>query len=319
MSSVISTVIMIVCQNMIRIEIEIVEQLNDSLYKIATEIQYFSHEHDLKLLDDDVLNNEKCHGCVQAIFPPFYSCVNYRFFLHESCAKLPRKKETHFINIHSPSFQSHLIGVIHFGVMPISVIAMASSIGVRDVNLILMFHHRLLLSSIESEHNCSCCYSKIFPLFCCTTCEFALDFKCATLTQTARYKQHEHPFTLRYMAKDDYGKYYCDICEKERNSKHWFYYCTNYDYPVHPKCILWKYPTIKFRSAYEFFFHPHPFTFIEKTKDHLKCDSCCHDCIDMFGSFEQNLSWLLWTYSLPFVTPCDPSTASMGIGFFKDI
>ena len=57
--------------------------------KIATEIEHFSHGHDLKLSGDEVLNNEKCNGCVQAIFPPFYSCVNCSFFLHDSCAKLP--------------------------------------------------------------------------------------------------------------------------------------------------------------------------------------------------------------------------------------
>ena len=60
--------------------------------EIATEIQHFSHEHELKLSDDEVLNIEKCDGCVQAIFPPFYRSVNCSFFLHESCAKLPRKK-----------------------------------------------------------------------------------------------------------------------------------------------------------------------------------------------------------------------------------
>ena len=105
--------------------------------------------------------------------------------------------------------------------------------------------HRLLLSSMEFEHNCSGCDSKIFPIFHCTTCEFALDFGCATLPQTARYKQHEHSFTLFYTAEDDSGEYYCDICEEECNPKHWFYYCANCDYPVHPKCILGKNPIRK--------------------------------------------------------------------------
>ncbi|XP_065635305.1 protein VACUOLELESS GAMETOPHYTES-like [Quercus suber] len=99
--------------------------------------------------------------------------------------------------------------------------------------------------SIESKHNCSCCDSKISPIFRCTTCEFALDFKCATLPQTARYKQHDHPFTLRYTAEDDSGEYYCDICEEERNLKHWFYYCANCDYPAHTKCILGENSNVK--------------------------------------------------------------------------
>ena len=97
--------------------------------EIATEIQQVSHEHDLKLSDDEVLNNEKCNECVQAIFPPFYSCVNCSFFLHKSCAKLPRKNDTCFINTHLPSSQSHLMGGIRYlSVMPVNVVAMASSI-----------------------------------------------------------------------------------------------------------------------------------------------------------------------------------------------
>uniref|UniRef100_A0A2N9GYT9 DC1 domain-containing protein n=1 Tax=Fagus sylvatica TaxID=28930 RepID=A0A2N9GYT9_FAGSY len=60
--------------------------------EIATEIEHFSHEHDLKLSDDEVQNNEICDGCVRAILPPFYRCVECSFFLHKSCAELPFKK-----------------------------------------------------------------------------------------------------------------------------------------------------------------------------------------------------------------------------------
>lgn len=100
--------------------------------------------------------------------------------------------------------------------------------------------HRLILSSIESGQNCSGCDSNIYPIFRCTTCAFALDFKCATLPHTTRYGQHEHAFTLNYTAEDDSGEYYCDICEEERVPKHWFYYCVDCSYPAHPKCILGK-------------------------------------------------------------------------------
>ena len=41
---------------------------------IAIEIEHFSHEHDLKLTDEEVHNNEeKSDGCVRVILPPFYS------------------------------------------------------------------------------------------------------------------------------------------------------------------------------------------------------------------------------------------------------
>uniref|UniRef100_A0A2N9IHF2 DC1 domain-containing protein n=1 Tax=Fagus sylvatica TaxID=28930 RepID=A0A2N9IHF2_FAGSY len=60
--------------------------------EIATEIEHFSHKHDLKLSDDEVQNKEICNECVRAILPPFYSCVECSFFLHKSCAELPIKK-----------------------------------------------------------------------------------------------------------------------------------------------------------------------------------------------------------------------------------
>ncbi|XP_050267190.1 uncharacterized protein LOC126711013 [Quercus robur] len=63
------------------------------------EIAHFSHNHDLKFTHE-VLSNEKCDGCVQAILSPFYSCVNCSFFLHESCAKLPKRKR-HPLHRHS--------------------------------------------------------------------------------------------------------------------------------------------------------------------------------------------------------------------------
>ena len=146
------------------------------------------------------------------------------------------------------------------------------------------YEHRLLLLSIESKQNFSCCDAKIYPIFYCTICEFALDFKCATLPQTSRYKQHEHPFTLCYTAEYDSREYYYDICEEERDPKHWFYYCAKCDYLVHSKCILGKYPNIKFGNAYKFDWHPHPITFIEETKDHLECGICGCDCIEFFLS-----------------------------------
>nr|XP_023891595.1 uncharacterized protein LOC112003616 [Quercus suber] len=240
--------------------------------EIATEIHHFSHEHDLKLSDDEVLNNEKCNGCVQAISPPFYSCVNCRFFLHKSCSNLP-KKVRHPLHQHlltlfpkpQPQSQSQSLFSYNWNRFECGACRREGS-GFNytcetcwyrgfslDVSCSLILdilthpghEHRLLLSSIESKHNCSCCDSKISPIFRCTTCEFALDFKCATLPQTARYKQHDHPFTLRYTAEDDSGEYYCDICEEERNLKHWFYYCANCDYPAHTKCILGENSNVK--------------------------------------------------------------------------
>uniref|UniRef100_A0A2N9FQ97 DC1 domain-containing protein n=1 Tax=Fagus sylvatica TaxID=28930 RepID=A0A2N9FQ97_FAGSY len=219
--------------------------------EIATEIEHFSHEHDLKLSDDEVQNNEICDGCVRAILPPFYRCVECSFFLHKSCAELPIKKR-------------HPL-------------------------------HRHPLTLLPKSPDRIVVVLKISPIFRCTTCDFALDFKCATLPHTTSYKQHEHPFTLRYTAEDDSGEYYCDICEEERDSKHWFYYCEDCSYPAHPKCILGKYPNYKFGGAYTFGCHPHPLTFIEETKDRPLCHKCSSPCEELIYQCAQcNYNWHYW-------------------------
>ena len=139
-------------------------------------------------------------------------------------------------------------------------------------------NHRLILSSTSFGQSCNSYGDRRNLVFYCTTCEFALDFKCARLPQTTRYKQHERPFTLNYTAKDDSNKYYCDIFEKERNSNHWFYYCADYTYPACPECILGKHPNLKFEGTYTFDCHQHPLTFIEETKDDPPCHICNRPC-----------------------------------------
>nr|XP_023878549.1 uncharacterized protein LOC111991006 [Quercus suber] len=222
--------------------------------EIDTEIEHFSHEHDLKLTDEEVQNNEKCDGCVRAISPPFYSCAKCSFFLHKSCANLPMKKK-HWLHQRPLTLRKTVIYCNACYQYCNGFCYISESSGFElDVQCSLVpeilthegHKHQLILSYTSFEQSCSSCGYEGNLVFRCTTCEFALDFKCATLPQTTRYKQHEHPFTLSYTAEDDSGEYYCDICEEERNPNHWFYYCADCTYPAHPKCVLgesrnWKY------------------------------------------------------------------------------
>ena len=138
--------------------------------------------------------------------------------------------------------------------------------------------HRLIVSNTSFEQSCSSCGDRRNQVFHCSSCEFALDFKCATLPQTIRYKQNKHPFTLSYEAEDDSGEYYYDICEEERSSNHWFYYYADCTYPAHPKCILGIYPNWKLGGTYTFDCHRHPLTFIKEAKDHHPCHRCSLPC-----------------------------------------
>jgi hypothetical protein len=261
--------------------------------EIATEIEHFTHEHDLKLIDE-VLNNEKCNGCARAILPPFYSCSKCSFFLHKSCVELSRKIERHPLHRHavillanqpSKTFWCDACGQICNG-FTYRCEKCDFDLDVQcSLNLDIVIHegheHRLILSNTPYKQKCNCCDNERYQVFRCTTCEFALDFKCATLPLSTRYKQHDHPFKLCYTPEDDSGEYYCDICEEERDPQHWYYYCAKCNYLAHPECILGKYPNYKFGGAYTFDCHEHPLTFIEKTKDHPPCDKCHQPCTEL--------------------------------------
>ncbi|XP_050274491.1 uncharacterized protein LOC126717144 [Quercus robur] len=230
--------------------------------EIATEIKHFSHGHHLKLTDDEDPNNKICDGCVRAILPPsFYSCVesNCSFFLHVFCAKLPKIKQ-HPLHQHPLTLTyerwyfwcsacDQRCNGLYYNCDK-CYFQLHVQCSLISNNLPHACHdHRLYLSITNYKQNCSICGIERYQVFRCTTCEFVLDFKCATLPQTAWYYQHEHPFTLCYAPEDDSGEYYCDICEEERDPKQWYYYCEECSYPAHSKCILGEHPHLK-RNPY---------------------------------------------------------------------
>uniref|UniRef100_A0A7N2L3C0 DC1 domain-containing protein n=1 Tax=Quercus lobata TaxID=97700 RepID=A0A7N2L3C0_QUELO len=318
--------------NMLKFEdLELDEFANESSYsvqktkvgegeiKIPIEIKHFCHEHDLKLIDE--LENYKiCDGCVRPIFPPFYSCTECNFFLHKCCVELPRKKRhpfhQHPFKLERPFLAPcHACNYLSNGFIynckecDFGLDVSCSLISELDTLTHVGHEHPLIFSSATNDKECSACNSK-GRIFCCTKCEFTLDFGCATLPHTVKYKQHEHLFTLSYIVEDDSGEYYCDICEEERDyPKHWFYYCEECNYPAHPKCIfeeslyyrLGDYRNIKFGSTYISTVHQHPLTLVQETKDGFhRCDRCgdrCHDiayaCATCNISFDLNCMWVM--------------------------
>ncbi|XP_059436028.1 protein VACUOLELESS GAMETOPHYTES-like [Corylus avellana] len=239
-------------------------KIGEDKIEIPEEINHFSHQHDLKLTEE-LLNNEQCDGCMLPIStspsPQFYSCAQCRFFLHKSCVELPIKK------LH-PVLHPHLLTL--FTKAPYASSGFSCNVCDRlcngftyhckdctfdaDVQCSLIsdilthdgHEHPLILSRAPGSENCSCCYNS-GRVFKCADCEFTLDVKCATLPHTMRYRRFEQPFKLCYKAEEDYedDEYYCDICEKKRNPKHWFYYCADMSFPAHPNCILGKSPYYK--------------------------------------------------------------------------
>lgn len=65
--------------------------------KSSNKLRGYGHHHSLFLFDtqgsnDEMANDGKlCNRCVRQISFPFYGCEECNFFLHKSCANLPRK------------------------------------------------------------------------------------------------------------------------------------------------------------------------------------------------------------------------------------
>jgi hypothetical protein len=94
-------------------------------------------------------------------------------------------------------------------------------------------------------------------VFVCKECDFALGFECSTLPLKVKYEHDPHLFSLAYTAKNDYKKYYCLICEEERNKNYWFYYCERCDFTAHPRCIVGRYPYIRYGRDFTWKNHQH--------------------------------------------------------------
>ncbi|XP_023742415.1 uncharacterized protein LOC111890541 isoform X2 [Lactuca sativa] len=130
-----------------------------------TEHQHWSHEHPLILHVQPQPNSmsdcsdpiEVCHGCVQPLSLPYYSCKDgCSFALHKYCAELPLK-------LQHPLHPDHSLVLIN------------------------TWGH-------EKHNECNGCYSdgNTF-LYRCETCKFYLDVNCAFLPRTIKHKSHKHP------------------------------------------------------------------------------------------------------------------------------
>ncbi|XP_059455014.1 uncharacterized protein LOC132185231, partial [Corylus avellana] len=278
------------------------------------EIKHFCHEHDLKLIDEQFEDREKCDACMWPISTPFYSCAECKFFLHKSCVELPKKSHTHFINI--PSFSINPPPLDANRKLVCNACGRTCN-GLTyhcdkcdfdlDVQCSLMpdmfnhdgHEHRLILSSASYFDKCSSCDLLGTTFFRCANCEFSLDFKCATLPHIIRYGPYEQLFTLCYKDEDDFdNEYYCDICEEKRDPKHWFYYCKDLTFFAHPNCILGKSSYIKCRRTCQSDMQEHRLILDDKCESgHRLCDECGSLCNGLtYTCVSRDLSLHRWCF-----------------------
>ncbi|KAG7950719.1 hypothetical protein I3843_13G130200 [Carya illinoinensis] len=233
--------------------------------------------HNFILTDKKLEDDKFCEVCMQLISGLFYSCATCsgkcNIFIHDRCRNLPVKKQ-HLLHRHPLTLS---LANKYIGETFICRVCWHLRHGFQyrcdECDYDLDIHcssipnifkheghqHSLRLDIRPFDEICNGCDGENHNgKFVCIEpkCNFALGFECAILPLVVKYEYDRHGLLkLTYSVEDDFGEYYCFIYEKERNPKQWFYYCGECDFAAHPKCILGKYPYIKYGSSFRFHLH----------------------------------------------------------------
>ncbi|CAL9248402.1 unnamed protein product [Arabidopsis halleri] len=219
-------------------------------------ITHFSHEHNMSL-NKETEESTFCQACVCPIGSyTSYSCSesDCTFILHETCANLPKKKR-HFLspellalrpqsqrskeNICRACDQVLCQGFVYSTYQKQNFDLLCSSVtvpfihGSHDHHLLYL---KLEFGQMKTCQNCGMDETEV--VLGCIKCNYFLDFRCATLPYTVRLPRYDdHLLTLCFGEKAS-GRYWCDICERETNSKTWFYSCQDCGVTLHVFCVV---------------------------------------------------------------------------------
>ncbi|AED94903.1 CHP-rich zinc finger protein-like [Arabidopsis thaliana] len=253
-------------------------------FKVVGEglIKHFTHEHNLRLInEDDILydKSKQCHGCVLPIFfNACYICTHCDFILHETCANLSKKKRHPSVSRQLTLYAKHYYGMDSFswdGPFSCFVCSQRCSgfayvednggrpgftIDVRCVSIYAGFvhnsqpHSMLVISddwSVSDRNKCSRCGKGGNDVWCLTGREdLFMCYKCATIPELAMHKYDVHLLSLRF-SENAIGDYWCDICEKIVDPHKWFYTCDMCSTTLHIDCVLGAEPYLRVGSTFK--------------------------------------------------------------------
>ncbi|TYG51625.1 hypothetical protein ES288_D10G273800v1 [Gossypium darwinii] len=235
---------------------------------ITTEIKHLSHPHNL-IFSNDVKDDKYCDGCVLFISTSFYRCAQCDFFLHKSCAELPKKMyDWHHIHQLPLTLNLHADFLCGDCVLEFNN-CFSYDCNVCENRICVPWHEHCLFPYEKYEGQCNGCGRNLEYAYACKECNFAVEYGCLTLSDKIKHKGDEHPLKLTYGEDNIYSKYhYCDICERRRNPSHWFYRCAICDNSAHKDCVIDAYSYMKLGKTYTAKDHPHPLTFTRKIYDY---------------------------------------------------
>ncbi|PPS14998.1 hypothetical protein GOBAR_AA05594 [Gossypium barbadense] len=233
----------------------------------ATLIEHFKHKHYLMLSDNIREHGNKCcDGCLFFISAKFYHCSRCDFFLHKSCAELPKMK---LCSSHTCAGTEFFSGLKPF-ILTSDCMFKCEGINTLFFTIMVMRSSVVVVGKISLTH---VVVRIVIFIYAVSVLSYQLQLIINAMIIF---------LTLTYDKINDYAKYhYCDICEEKRDPKYWFYHCETHDTSAHVDCMLGKYPFIKPGSTFNYEDHPHPLTFVKKIHYYPKCVECGELCEDL--------------------------------------
>ncbi|TXG66070.1 hypothetical protein EZV62_007345 [Acer yangbiense] len=204
--------------------------------KEVIQLYHFCHKHALNFCNLRESNEKDCCCCKQRIIGSAYCCLECGFFIHESCAEIPKQ-------VQHPFHPQHLLLAQPMEVM-----------GIFD-------EFTSLFSTLDSGRDCNACQLEIHGIkIGCIECSFNLHVSCANPNYRAlEHKCHEH--NMYYFVDNTIERFFkCDKCY-ERCTEKSFYRCVECDFNLHLECI--PIPSVVAVTQK----HHHPLTLMDSVKE----------------------------------------------------
>ncbi|XP_052173735.1 uncharacterized protein LOC127789030 [Diospyros lotus] len=217
--------------------------LQETHYKRAIEIPCCQRDHSLIFVNkkiDESKDDQLCNGCAQTISSQFYYCAQCKFSLHKWCAELPNELQ-HILHPEHP------------------------------------LHLRTQQDMYYAHTYCTSCrmHTNGFT-FSCSTCDFYLDLKCASLPRLIKHQLHDHNLVLRKVSII----HPCKACGLDE------FYTSFRCEPCNFKlCILCALLPFSVRHRYD----KHPFTLTYSPIEGEPNDYYCEIC-------EEDINSMCWFY-----------------------
>ncbi|XP_057506936.1 uncharacterized protein LOC130790072 isoform X1 [Actinidia eriantha] len=223
------------------------------------ELDHFNHEHPLILHEEEPKENGGdeeiiCHGCdKQIVGTNYYSCEECNYFMHASCAQLPRQITQHSFHPKHPltlfinndegrnwlcrrcSACNHPLG----NRLAYACAQCDFNLGLecvsRPPSIVNRAHeHPLTLFVKRAKFCCDACGTGGEGMsYLCGTCQFWVHLECASLAEVINLSEHAHPLTLIISSlQPDY----CRICARELKADQWIYKCADCSFGAHVGC-----------------------------------------------------------------------------------